>query len=201
MIRVDRLDPSKNQQTGFLAFARLLELRPDLRRHVRFLAFLIPSRTDLTVYRAYRDRVCRTIDAINQRFSADCGGPPIEVFYTNNRDQALAAMEGCDVLLVNSVRDGMNLVAKEWAIVSRRPGVLVVSETAGVAESAADSALLVSPLDVEGTARAMATALDMPRAERAGRLTRFRDRVTAWTAEHWLSAQLDDLGIASAHPM
>jgi len=65
---------------------------------------MIPSRTDLSVYRAYRDRVYRTIDAINERFKGDCGGPPIEVFYTNDRDQALAAMEVCDVLLVNSLK-------------------------------------------------------------------------------------------------
>jgi trehalose 6-phosphate synthase len=88
----------------------------------------------------------------------------------------------------------MNLVAKEWAIVSQRPGALIVSETAGVTEEAADSALSVSPLDVEGTARAMADALDMPESERAARLARFRDRVTRWTARDWLSAQLVDLG-------
>jgi trehalose 6-phosphate synthase len=96
------------------------------------------------------------------------------------------------------LKDGMNLVAKEWAVVSQRPGVLVVSETAGVMEAATGCALLVSPLDVEGTARAMVAALDMPSAERSARLARFRNRVTAWTAEHWLSAQLDDLGIDAA---
>jgi trehalose 6-phosphate synthase len=109
-------------------------------------------------------------------------------------------MEACDVLLVNSLKDGMNLVAKEWAVVSQRPGVLIVSETAGVAAEAVDSALLVSPLDVEGTARAMADALDMPVPERAARLARFRDRVTRWTARHWLSAQLADLELGSALP-
>jgi trehalose 6-phosphate synthase len=175
-------------------------MRPELRGRVRFLAFLVPSRTDLDVYRVYRDRIYRKIQEINDRFGADCGGPPIEVFYTNDRDQALAAMEACDVLLVNSLRDGMNLVAKEWAIVSRRPGVLVVSETAGVAEEAANSALFVSPLDLEGTAQAMADALDMPVPERAARLARFRGRVTRWTARDWLSAQLDDLGLGATLP-
>src|ERR1700716_2449544 len=82
--------------------------------------------------------------------------PPIGVYYTNDRDQALAAMQTCNVLLINSLQDGMNLVAKEWAVVAKEPGVLIVSETAGVAADAADSALLISPLDVEGTARAMA---------------------------------------------
>jgi hypothetical protein len=133
---VDRLDPSKNQIIGFCAFGRLLELRPDLCRNVRFLAFLIPSRTDLSVYRNYRDAVYAMIDEVNTRFAADCEGEPIQVFYTNDREQALAAMEQCDVLLVNSREDGMNLVVKEWAVVSQRPGVAVISETAGVAAAA-----------------------------------------------------------------
>src|SRR5207244_12941921 len=89
IIRADRLDPSKNQIIGFCAFGRLLELRPDLCRNVRFLAFLIPSRTDLSVYRNYRDAVYTMID---------------------DREQALAAMEQCDVLLANSRVDGLNLV-------------------------------------------------------------------------------------------
>lgn len=193
MIRVDRLDPSKNQLIGFLAFARLLEMRPDLCGDLNFQAFLVPSRTDLSVYRDYRDRVYETIEAINARFSTCCGGPPIEVFYTNDREQALAAMAQCDVLLVNSLQDGMNLVAKEWAIVSERPGVLVLSETAGAREDVGDAALLVSPLDVEGTAAALADALDMAPAERWTRLLSFRRRVERWTSRDWLAAQLADL--------
>jgi trehalose 6-phosphate synthase len=195
IIRVDRLDPSKNQQVGFLAFSRLLEMRPDFCGRVRFLAFLVPSRTDLGVYRAYRDTVYATIEATNERFTEACGKPPIQVYYTNDRDQALAAMARCHVLLINSLQDGMNLVAKEWAVVATEPGVLIVSETAGVAADAADSALLISPLDVEGTARAMADALDMSLAERRARHKRFLKRVTGWSARDWLKAQLDDLGV------
>jgi trehalose 6-phosphate synthase len=195
IIRVDRLDPSKNQQVGFMAFSRLLEMRPDLCGRVRFQAFLVPSRTDLSVYRAYRDAVYRTIEQVNERFAEACGGPPIRVYYTNDREQALAAMERCSVLLINSLQDGMNLVAKEWAVVAEPPGVLVVSETAGVAADAADCALLISPLDVEGTARAMAEALDMPGAERRTRHARFLSRVMRWSARDWLNAQLADLHV------
>ncbi|HZT06755.1 MAG TPA: trehalose-6-phosphate synthase [Chloroflexota bacterium] len=195
VIRVDRLDPSKNQLIGFRAFERLLETRPDLRAHARFSAFLVPSRTDLGVYRAYRETVFACIETINNRFEKDCGGRPIQVFYTNDRDQALAAMADCDLLLVNSLEDGMNLVAKEWAMISRRPGVLVLSETTGVAAEAGDSALMISPLDIEGTARAMATALDMPPEERQHRIDRFRRRIEAWTAHDWLAAQLADLRV------
>jgi trehalose 6-phosphate synthase len=103
-------------------------------------------------------------------------------------------MAACDALLVNSLADGMNLVAKEWAVVSERPGVLIVSETAGVAGETADDALPVSPLDVEGTALAMARALEMPRDERAARLDRLRASISRWTAAEWLAAQLDELG-------
>jgi trehalose 6-phosphate synthase len=195
IIRVDRLDPSKNQIIGFRAFGRLLELRPELRSSVRFLAFLVPSRTDLSVYRSYRDAVYATIQEVNKRFAADCGGDPIQVYYTNDRQQALAAMELCDVLLVNSREDGMNLVVKEWAIISRRPGVAVISETAGVATTTTNYALLVSPLDIEGTARAMEQALHMPNDERSSRLEGLRESVHSWDAADWLTAQLTELGV------
>jgi len=135
------------------------------------------------------------IDEVNTRFAADCEGEPIQVFYTNDREQALAAMEQCDVLLVNSREDGMNLVVKEWAVVSQRPGVAVISETAGVAAITADSALLVSPLDIEGTARAMERALGMRSEERAARLTTLRESVYSWSAADWLSAQLAELDV------
>jgi trehalose 6-phosphate synthase len=200
IIRVDRVDPSKNQVVGFLAFERLLELRPDLRKELRFLAFLVPSRTDLGVYKAYTEAIYERIEIINKRFEADCGEPPVKVFYTNDQGQALAAMEACDVLLVNSLEDGMNLVAKEWAVVSQRPGALIVSETAGVATEAQDAALQVSPLDVEGTAKAMAEALDMPVAERERRLALLRERIDGWTARNWLDSQLADLGVATGEP-
>lgn len=195
LIRVDRLDPSKNQIIGFMAFGRLLEKRPDLRGRVRFQAFLVPSRTDLGVYREYRDAVYRVIDGVNTKYGRTDGPvkTPIEVFYTNDRMQALAAMAACDVLLANSREDGMNLVVKEWAVVSRRPGVVIVSETAGVAGETAGGALLISPLDVEGTARAMEQGIDMAAAEREERLGKIRSRVQEWTAASWLSAQLDAL--------
>jgi trehalose-6-phosphate synthase len=196
VIRVDRIDPSKNQIIGFRAFGRLLEMRPDLRGNVRFLAFLVPSRTDLSVYRDYRNAVYEAIEEINRRFAPQCGFQPIEVFYTNDRQQALAAMQQCDVLLANSREDGMNLVVKEWVVASERPGVAIISETAGVAAEMGASALLVSPLDIEGTAHAMAWALDMPAVEREARLARLREKVNSWTSADWLSAQMDALNLA-----
>ena len=195
VVRVDRIDPSKNQVLGFTAFGRFLELHPELHGRVRFLACLIPSRTDVTVYRDYHHAVHAEIDAVNARFRDSCGFNPIALFYTNDRSVGIAAMELCDVLLVNSRQDGMNLVVKDWAIVSKRPGVLVLSETAGVAEELGESSLPVSPLDIEGTAEAIATGLLMPLDERTTRLDRCRQRIESWTARHWLEAQLRDIGI------
>jgi trehalose 6-phosphate synthase len=200
VVRVDRLDPSKNQIIGFKAFGRLLEMRSDLRGRLRFLAFLVPSRTDLSVYREYRAAVYAAIREVNATYAQACGFDPIEVFYTNDRDQALVAMEGCDALLVNSREDGMNLVVKEWAVVSNRPGVVVLSETCGAASEMGADALMVSPLDIEGTAQAMAQAIDMSNIERRARLTGVRTKVFAWTAAHWLSAQLDALDQVSPGP-
>jgi phosphotransferase system HPr (HPr) family protein len=200
IIRVDRLDPSKNQELGFTAFGRLLERRMDLCGRVRFLAFLVPSRTDLTVYREYRDAVYAEIERVNAQFREACGYDPIHVFYTNDRAQAVAAMEQCDVLLANSRQDGMNLVVKEWALVSQKPGVLVVSETAGVAAECARCALLVCPLDVEGTAQAMSDALAMPLAARSVWVQQLRAGIQRWTARHWLTAQLHELGLPAPPP-
>ncbi|MCC6629994.1 MAG: trehalose-6-phosphate synthase [Chloroflexi bacterium] len=193
IVRVDRLDPSKNQIAGFQAFERLLQARPELRGRLRFLAFLVPSRTDLAIYRAYRNTVYALIDSINARYPSAEGEPPITVYYTNNREQALAALMDSDVLLVNSLADGMNLVAKEWAILSERPGALILSETAGAIAEAGGSALRVAPLDVEGTATALARALDMTTDERLARLAHFRARIERWTAADWLAAQFHDL--------
>jgi len=200
VVRVDRLDPSKNQIIGFEAFGRLLEMRPDLRGRLRFLAFLVPSRTDLSVYREYRAAVYAAIAEVNTTYAQECGFDPIEVFYTNDREQALAAMEQCDALLVNSREDGMNLVVKEWAVVSNRPGVVILSETCGVASEIGAAALMVSPLDIEGTAHAMAQAIDMSNEERWARLAGVRTKVHSWTAAHWLSAQLDALHQVSPGP-
>jgi trehalose 6-phosphate synthase len=195
IVRVDRLDPSKNQVTGFEAFSKLLEQRRDLRGRVRFLAFLVPSRTGLGRYEGYRRSLYETVQAINERFAGAYVQPPIEVFYVNDRELALVAMESCDVLLANSIADGMNLVAKEWAVVSKKPGALVVSERAGVSREAAGAALPVSPFDLMGTASALGRALDMTPEERAVRLTRFRRRIESWTARDWLRAQLDELQV------
>jgi len=121
IVRVDRVDPSKNLVRGFEAFELLLRRNPALRGRVRFLAFLVPSREQLPAYRRYREQVITLVHRINARHGRP-GWQPIEVFYENHYLQALAGMTLYDVLLVNPILDGMNLVAKEGPIVNERAG-------------------------------------------------------------------------------
>jgi trehalose 6-phosphate synthase len=192
IVRVDRLDPTKNIPNGFAAFGRLLERRPDLLGRVRFLAFLVPSRTDLPEYRQEYDDVLASAARVNSRYGK-AGHQPIELYYENDRAQALAAMSLADVVLVNPLADGMNLVAKEAPLVSRNDAALVLSTRCGAWEELHGAALGVEPTDVDGTAAALETALAMPRAERAIRSAEMRRRIEAFTVVDWLESQRRDL--------
>jgi trehalose 6-phosphate synthase len=193
LVRVDRLEPSKNILRGFHAFEALLERRADLRGRLSFLAFLVPSRTSIREYRDYGRKVRDAADRINARF-ARAGRVPVQIFFENNYPQALAGLSIADVVLVNPLLDGMNLVAKEAAVVNEREGVLVLSETAGAYDQMADGVLPVAAADVVGTADALASALAMPRDERRARLARLRAGVEREDISWWLQRQLEDLG-------
>ena len=192
IVRVDRVDPSKNVLGGFQAFDLLLRRHPELRGRVKFLAFLVPSRTGIPEYRRYADRVFRLVDHINARYGNE-SWRPIEVFYENNFQQALAGMTLYDVLLVNSLADGMNLVAKEGPVVNRRDGVLVLSTRAGAFQELAEGALAVNPQDVKGTAEALWQALEMPASERKRRASLLRAAITERSLFTWMSEQLEEL--------
>lgn len=192
IMRVDRLEPSKNLLRGFMAYDGLLQRHPELAGRVRFLAFLVPSRTELKLYQRYTDDVFALIEEINNRHGNDAW-QPIQVFYENNYLQAVAAMTQYDVLLVNSVVDGMNLVAKEGSAVNTCNGVLVLSESAGAHEQLGTYALSVAPADVEGTIRALYTALTMPEEQRAEMATRLRESVESHDLRFWLQQQLGDI--------
>ncbi len=196
VVRVDRLEPSKNILRGFAAFESLLQRNPRLRGRVTFLAFLVPSRTSLRQYGDYGRKVQAAVDRINARFGrADYR--PVMIFYENDYGQALAGLSIADVVLVNPLIDGMNLVAKEAVIVSERDAALVLSETAGAFDQMADGAIPVAPADVVGTADALAAGLAMPAEERAERLARLRAGVEREDIGWWLRRQLQDLaGIA-----
>ena len=192
IVRVDRLEPSKNIVRGFLAYEALLQRYPRLRDRISFLAFLVPSRTGLREYGDYGRSVQNAVDRINARYGS-AGWRPVQIFYENDYTQALAGLSIADVVLVNPLVDGMNLVAKEAVVVSERDAVLILSETAGAFDQMADGALPVAPADVIGTADALATALAMPRDERRRRLAALRRGVEREDISWWLRIQLEDL--------
>ena len=192
IVRVDRLEPSKNILRGFTAFEALLSRAPRLRGQVTMLAFLVPSRTALREYGDYGRKVQGAVDRINARFGR-ADWRPVRLFYENDYAQALAGLSIADVVLVNPLVDGMNLVAKEAVVVSDRDAAIVLSETAGAFDQMADGVLSVAPADVIGTAQALRDGLEMPRHERAARLATLREGVEREDITWWLRTQLDDL--------
>jgi trehalose 6-phosphate synthase len=192
IVRVDRTDPAKNLVRGFLAYERLLEDHPEHRGRVTLWAFLQPSRQDVDVYREYLALVRATVDRINQRFG---GGEwqPTRLDLGEDIHRALAAYRSYDVLLVNPILDGMNLVAKEGPVVNRRAGVLVLSESAGAHEELGTHALSVNPFDVEVTAKAIHRALQMSQAERSERSIAINQAVASNDVARWIRHQLEDI--------
>ena len=192
IVRVDRLEPSKNVLRGFLAYEVLLGRHPELHGEVTFLAFLMPSRTDIREYQSYRNEVMDVIQRINSNFGRGAWRP-IRLFYQENFPHAIAGLSLADVLLVNPVVDGMNLVAKEGPTVSRRNVVLVLSVTTGAYGELAPGVLPVSPVDIEGTAQALYEALVMPQDERARRKQTLCDIIEQADQTCWVTTQVEDL--------
>ena len=192
IVRVDRSEPSKNIIRGLRAWELLLERYPDLRGKVNFLQFLVPSRSELGVYQTYTDEIFELIESINDHFG-NVEWQPVRVFYEENYPQAIAGMSLYDVLLVNPIIDGMNLVSKEGPLVNDRDGVLVLSELAGSYEQLAEYALPVAPTDLEGTVRALYWALTMPPDERRRRADALRQIIQDEDITFWLERQFRDL--------
>ncbi len=192
IMRVDRIEPSKNLVRGFDAYSLMLDQHPDLIEKVHLLAFLVPSRSDIPEYERYQDEVLAAIGRINLKHGTDYWRP-VEAFIGNNYVRALAAMRKYDVLLVNPVIDGMNLVAKEGAVVNERDGVLVLSDGAGVFEQFSPMPSCVTATDVLGTADALYRALTQPPEERKELAERLRKVVEAEDVTWWLHCQLEDI--------
>ena len=169
IVRVDRTDPSKNVVRGFRAFELYLEAHPEMHGRVGMLALLDPSRQDIPEYAEYLGAIQRAARAVNDRFQRD-GWLPIDLRIADNFPQSVAAYKQFDVLLVNAVFDGLNLVAKEAPLVNERDGVLILSENAGAYEELAPWVLAANPFDVSGQAEAIHEALALPLAERRRRL-------------------------------
>jgi trehalose 6-phosphate synthase len=192
ILRVDRTDPSKNIVRGFEAYGRLLERRPDLHGRIVFLALLHPSRQEIREYADLVADIHAAVGGINERFGHD-GWLPIDLRIGDNFPGTVAAYRRYDVLLVNPIADGMNLVSKEAPLVNERDGVLVLSERAGAFDELGADALTIDPLDVEATATRLEEALALPGDERRRRSEAIRRQVERHDVDHWIGRQLDDL--------
>jgi trehalose 6-phosphate synthase len=189
IVRVDRTELSKNIVRGLHAYRQLLTVYPQWRGQVVHVAFAYPSRHDLPEYREYTASVQRLARQIVDDFGTQEWDPLI-LGVNDDFPRSLAAYRLADVLLVNPIRDGMNLVAKEGPILSDRGCALVLSREAGAAAELGDDALLINPYDVTGTADALHQALIMPGAERARRSKALAKAAAANPPARWFADQL-----------
>ena len=192
VLRVDRTDPSKNVVRGCRAFGVFLDHHPEFHGRVSMLALLDPSRQDFPEYSEYLGAIQREVRVVNDRFQGD-GWLPIELQIEDNFPMSVAAYKQFDVLLVNAIYDGMNLVSKEAPLVNERDGVLILSENAGAHEELGEWALTVNPFDIHGQAETIHEALTMREDERRRRAEAIARHVREHDVESWIEAQLADL--------
>ena len=192
ILRIDRIEPSKNIVRGFLAFEQLLDDFPNYRGKVKFLALLVPSRMDVSEYQDYLDEIMAVVGRINAVYGSS-RWEPIRLLVGEDYSRAVAAMHLYDVLLVNAIADGMNLVAKEGPIVNQRQGVLILSERAGAYQQLSPDAIIVSPCDIHLTAQAIRQGLTMPANERNTRSTNLRLSVEKEDINDWLCKQIQTI--------
>jgi trehalose 6-phosphate synthase len=192
ILRVDRADLSKNVLRGFSAFDVFLEQHPEFREKITFIAQLMPSRTDVPEYAEYLERIEAVVAVVNHRH----GSPdwmPIQLKLRDDLEEAVAAYKHYDVLIVNAMFDGMNLVAKEGPMVNERAGVSILSENTGAHEELGEYSLSVNPFDIQELADSIHAALTMPLDERRRRLDGLRSVVTARDPGNWIDDQLADI--------
>jgi trehalose 6-phosphate synthase len=193
VVRVDRLEPSKNIVRGFAAFDLLLEIHPQWRERVVFVALAYPSRENLPEYLAYRQEVEQAAGRVNERWGTR-DWQPVVLDTSDDYPKSIAALGGYDVLMVNPVRDGLNLVSKEGPLLNCRDGVLCLSRGAGSFDELGPAAVEIHAFDVLQGASALHTALSMPAAERAARAQRLTELAGARTPALWLEDLLAHAG-------
>ena len=192
ILRVDRADLSKNVLRGFTAFDQFLDEHPEFHERVTFIAQLMPSRMDVAEYQEYLERIEALVAIVNHRH----GTPdwmPIQLKLRDDLEEAVAAYKQYDLMIVNAMFDGMNLVAKEGPLVNERNGVSILSENTGAHEELGEFALSVNPFDIKETADSIHTALTMSPAERKRRADGLRAAVTARDPGDWIDDQLADI--------
>jgi trehalose 6-phosphate synthase len=190
--RIDRTDPSKNIVRGFIAYDKLLQYHPELKGQVQFWAFLQPSRQDVPAYSRYLRQIRQAAGRVNHDHGT-ATWQPIRLEIAESERKAMAALKNFDVLLVNPVYDGLNLVVKEGALVNQTNGVIVLSENAGAHEELRGTVLSINPFDVEATAAAMYTGLTMALEDRRRLNERARNVVRTNDIARWISNQVQDL--------
>jgi trehalose 6-phosphate synthase len=191
ILRVDRVEPSKNILRGLQAYRQMLDEHPEHQGNVTMMALLVPSRMAVDEYQTYLRDIMAEAGMINATYS-DEFWQPVTIILGDNYPRALAGMQLYDVLLVNPINDGMNLVAKEGALVNNKDGMIILSEQAGAYEELGDHAISISPFDVYSTSEAMHRALTMPEQERQERAQALEDRVRSSDVRRWFYNQLQD---------
>ena len=197
ILRIDRTDPSKNIVRGFQAFGEFLDLYPEFSEKVTFLALLAPSRLEVEEYKNYLDEIMAAAGRVNALFG-NSQWEPVRVLVGDDYARAVAALQLYEVLLVNSIADGMNLVAKEGSIVNQQDGVLILSERTGARQQLEQGAIVIPPWDIYATAEAIHQALVMDPEERQDRAGRLSWIVEREDISDWLCRQLEtieDLGL------
>ncbi|MDQ3573264.1 MAG: trehalose-6-phosphate synthase [Actinomycetota bacterium] len=192
IIRVDRADLSKNVLRGFTAFDVFLQEHPEFRERVTFIAHLQPSRQDVPEYQEYLERIEALVAVVNHRHGTT-DWMPIDLRIYENFPEAVARYKHFDLLIVNSLFDGMNLVAKEAPAISARDGVVMLSENTGAHEELGDCTLSVNPFDIQEQADTIFKALTMDAGERRRRADRLREIVRERDPDVWISEQLADI--------
>jgi len=189
LLRSDRVEPSKNIVRGFLAFDTLLDRAPEWRDRVVFVAMLNESRQGLPEYQAYRQEVEQAADRVNERWGRS-DWEPVVMDLRDDFPRSVAGYARYDALLVNPLKDGLNLVAKEGPMVNRRDGVVCLSPEAGAYDELGPAVLEAHPYDLDQTASALDTALSMPADARREQAARLRDLASVHTPASWLQAQI-----------
>jgi trehalose 6-phosphate synthase len=192
ILRVDRADLSKNVLRGFTAFDIFLEQHPEFNERITFTAQLMPSRTDVPEYAEYLEKIEALVAVVNHRH----GTPdwmPIDLKLRDDLDEAVASYKHYDVMMVNAMFDGMNLVAKEGPLVNERNGVSILSENTGAHEELGEFALSVNPFDVQELADAIFSALTMGPEARERRSRGLKEIVTSRDPGDWIDEQTADI--------
>lgn len=198
IVRVDRIEPSKNLLRGFWAYRILLEEHPELREQVCLVALCYPSRESLEEYKRLHEEVEAEARVINERFATG-SWTPIVLETNDHFPRSIAALRSADVLLINPIRDGLNLVAYEAAVINENDAVLCLSREAGAFDELGPAGVLaVNPIDIAGTADVLHAALTMDAPERAERAAKLRAAAGARTPAEWLQSQLDAANATSS---